>query len=519
MGQFKRMDQIKEILRVYQQTNSIKATCRRLHVSRTTVRSYLRQVKSSGLDISQVLQLGTSEFVALVYPNQNDKSAQQEVDFTSRIDYWITQLPRVGVTRKLLWEEYRSECKNGLGYSQFCERLGREIGRRDLTIKMDHKPGEVMQVDFAGAPMRWVDARTGEVHKCPVLVATMPHTQYSFAMALPSQRVGDFIHGLNQALLFFGRLPRVILCDNLKSFVTKADKYEPDFNELCVQLAAYYDLDLQATRVRKPKDKASVENLVSTIYTRIYAPLRDDIFHSLEELNEAITRQLKEHNNKPYQLKPGCRSSEFKSVEFECMSELPGELFEVKKTTRSKVRRDYHIYIGEEKNFYSVPFQYVGKESMVVYTSGVVEVFIGNERVATHPRLLYRNLYRYQTDPAHMPRSHSEWKKARGFNAAYYIDQAEKIGPSVRWAIEFVIRSAIHAPQSFNSCMGILRLADKFSPTRLEQACIRCQKVDKVTYKMLKNILTRNLDHVVEQDDLFSATPAHENIRGPEAYQ
>jgi hypothetical protein len=346
----------------------------------------------------------------------------------------------------------------------------------------------------------------------------MPHTQHSFAVALPSQKVTDFVDGLNQALLFFGKLPKVILCDNLKSFVTKADKYEPDFNELCIQLATYYQIDLQAARVRKPKDKASVENLVSTIYTRVYAPIRDEIFHSLVELNEAITRQLNLHNRRPYQQKTGCRLSEFTSIESPEMKELPSELFEVKKTTRSKVRKDYHVYIGEEKNYYSVPFQYVGREAIIVYTSHSVEVFVGSQRVATHSRLLYRNLYRHQTNSTHMPKSHSEWKKARGFNAAYYIAQADKIGSATRWAVELVIRSAIHAPQSFNSCMGILRLANKYTPERLELACLRCQKVDKTSYKMLKNILTRNLDQVIEQDDLFS-TPAHDNIRGPKAYQ
>ena len=518
MGQFKRMDQIRYILKTYQETRSIKGTARRLQISRNTIRDYLRSAREYCDDISQVLELSESEFLEVMYPKEQEESASREVDFIKQIGYWITQLPRVGVTKKLLWEEYRKQHETGYGYSQFCERLSREIGRRDLTIKMNHKPGEVMQVDFAGAPLRWVDAKSGEVHKCQVLIATMPHTQHSFAVALPSQKVTDFVDGLNQALLFFGKLPKVILCDNLKSFVTKADKYEPDFNELCIQLATHYQLDLQATRVRKPKDKASVENLVSTIYTRIYAPIRDEIFHSLSELNEAITYQLNDHNNRPYQQKHGCRLSEYTAIEYPEMKDLPSDSFEIKKTTRSKVRKDYHVYIGEEKNYYSVPYQYVGRESTIVYTTRTVEVFIGAQRVATHARLLYRNLYRHQTNAAHMPKSHSEWKKARGFNAAYYIAQAEKIGPATRWAIELVIRSAIHPPQSFNSCMGILRLANKYSVKRLEQACLRCQKVDKTSYKMLKTILARNLDQVAEQDDLFS-TPEHENIRGPKAYQ
>ncbi len=518
MGKLKRMDQVKYILVTYLDTKSIKGTARRLQISKNTVRDYVRRVRTHFKDLTEALELSEEELFKLAYKSQTGGSNERELEYNKRVDYWITELRRVGVTKKLLWEEYRSEFEHGFGYSHFCERINREIGRRDLTIKMNHTPGEKMQVDFAGKTMNWIDASSGEVHKCQILIATMPHTQHSFVIALPSQKVTDFIHGLNQALLFFGCLPKVILSDNLKSFVIRADKYEPDFNELCVQLAAYYQIDIEATRVRKPKDKASVENLVSTIYTRIYAPLRNEVFHSLAELNEGIKKQLKDHNHRPYQQKPGCRLSEFQKFEYPIMKELPADLFEIKKSTQSKVRRDYHVYIGEEKNYYSVPFQYVARQATIVYTSSTVEVFIDNQRVATHTRLLHRNTYRHQTNPDHMPKSHLEWKKARGFNAAHFIRQADKIGPATNWAIQFIIRSAIHPPQSFNSCQGVLRLSDKYSAERLENACVRCQKVDKVSYKMIKRILVKNLDLEIESVDLFN-TPVHENIRGPEAYQ
>jgi len=518
MGKMKRMDQVRYILETYLDTKSIKGTARRLQISKNTVREYVRRVQTHFKDLSEALELSEEALMHLLYKADDDGSGAREIAFNNQMAYWIAELRRVGVTKKLLWEEYREAHEQGFGYSQFCERMNREIGRRDLTIKMVHTPGEKMQVDFAGKAMSWVDASSGEVHKCQILIATMPHTQYSFAIALPSQKVADFIHGLNQALLFLGRLPNVILSDNLKSFVTRADKYEPDFNELCVQLAAYYQIDIEATRVRKPKDKASVENLVSTIYTRIYAPLRNEIFHSLSELNEAIEKQLKDHNQRPYQQKPGCRFSEFQAYEYPVMKDLPADLFEIKKSTQSKVRRDYHVYIGEEKNYYSVPFQYVGRQSTIVYTSTSVEVFIDHQRVATHTRLLYRNAYRHQTNADHMPKSHLEWKKARGFNAAYFVSQAKKVGPATAWAIQFIIRSAIHPPQSFNSCQGVLRLGVKYSTARLEKSCLRCQKVEKTSYGMIKSILAKNLDMVVETNDLFT-TPSHENIRGPQAYQ
>lgn len=518
MGELKRMDQIRNILEVYLDTKSIKGTARRLNVSKNTVREYLRRVQRKKLSVSEVLDLPEKTFLDVVYNDCSGVPSSREVVFVRKTDYWIEELRRKGVTRRLLWEEYRIEEPEGFGYSQFCDRLKREIGRRNLTLQIIHNPGEVLQIDFAGKPLQWIDMNSAEVHRCEVLVAVMPFSQYTFAIALPSQKVLDFIDGINKALLFFGKLPKVILSDNLKSFVIKADKYEPDFNELCIQLAAHYQLDLQAARVRKPKDKASVENMVNTVYRRVYAPLRNQLFYSMAELNDAIKAQIELHNQQPYQKRQGCRVSEFKSSEYPLMRDLPKDLFEIKKSTQSKVRRDYHVFIGEEKNYYSVPYQYAGRQSTIIYTSSVVEIYIENQRVATHSRLLYKNAYRHQTDEAHMPKSHSDWKKARGFNEAYFVAQAKNVGPATSWVIGHVLLSRIHQPQSYNSCLGILRLGKKYTNERLENACLRCQKIGKASHKMIKNILIRNLDKQSDPPDIFSP-PEHENIRGPKAYQ
>ena len=276
MGKLKRMDQVKLIIKTYLETSSIKATARSLGVSRNTVRGYVNRAKDFSDDLRVVLQLPEEELLKLVYSSVKREDTSREAVFNNQIGEWIKQLSRTGVNRYSLWEEYKKNHPDGYSYSQFCERFKREIGRRDLTINLEHKPGECMQVDFAGKKMSWVNADTGEVHDCQILVAVMPYSQQTFVYALSSQKVHDFIEGLNQALLFFGKLPEFILSDNLKSYVVKSDRYDPEFNELCVQLASHYNIDLKATRVRKPKDKASVENAVKIIYSRIYAPLQNE---------------------------------------------------------------------------------------------------------------------------------------------------------------------------------------------------------------------------------------------------
>jgi len=518
MGKIKRMDQVRQILEAYIATNSLKATARRMQVSKNTVKVYIRLGKAFNEDLSQLLLLAESELFAIFYSSNDKSSIDREEVFKSKVNYWIKELRRVGVSRHLLWQEYRQKHPQGYGYSQFCERLRREVGRRDLTLQLNHQAGKVLQVDFTGKKMRWVDVYSGEVHECEVLVAVFPHSQYTFAIALASQKVGDFIHGLNQALLFFAGLPQVILSDNLKSYVIRADKYDPEFNELCVQLAAHYQMDLDATRVGKPKDKASVENMVGTVYGRIYAPLRNEVFHSLEELNAAISQQLRVHNSTPYQLKPGTRHEIFHTYELPLMRDLPSDLFEVKKIIRAQARKNYHVYLSDEKNYYSVPYQHAGKQATAIYTATIVQIYIDNQRVATHQRLLYRDAYQHQTNPEHMPQNHSEWKKARGFNAAYFLSEAQKIGVATRWAVEHILISRIHETQSYNSCQGLLRLANKYSKVRLENAAARCQKVGKASYSMIKRILIHKLDMESDQLELFNM-PEHDNIRGPEAYQ
>jgi transposase len=518
MAKTKRMDQIKTIILTYLQCKTIKGTARRLRVSKNTVRQYLQFAHTLDADLERVLLSSQEELSLAFYQETQQASQGRGAIFDAQLSYWLKELTRVGVTRQLLWEEYQLKHPDGYGYSQFCERLRQQVGQSDLTLQIPHQAGRVLQLDFAGKKMNWVDVKTGLVHACEILIGVLPYSHYSFAIALPSQQGMDFVEGINRALLFFGGLPQVILSDNLKSFVTKANRYEPTFNELCVQLSAHYQFDLEATRVAKPKDKASVENLVRTVYSRIYAPLRDEVFHSIEELNTAIAQQLYRHNNTSFQKRAGTRQVCFEQDEKPLLSPLPSELFEPQKTVSAKVQRNYHVFLGEEKNYYSVPFQYAGKQATVVYGSKTVEVYIGHLRVATHTRLSRHDKYRYQTLHDHMPSNHQEWKKAQGYDAAYFMAQAQTIGPLTEWAMGQVLLGRIHQAQSYNACKGILALAKKVTSQRMEQACKRCQGVGKVTYTMLKNILDRNLDLPPEQPSLFS-TPVHDNIRGPQAYQ
>lgn len=365
----KRMDEIRQILEAYHACGYYKRTARRLQVSKNTVKSYVHRAQAAFGTVAQALVVEDGALQEALCGRAAKAPPPRDEAFDAQLGHWCAELKKVGVTRYLLWQ----------------------------------------------------------VHDCQVLVAVLPYSQYNFAIALPSQKVLDLAHGITEALLFFGGVPQAILSDNLKAFVARPERYEPEFNELCVQLAAHYGCGLEAARPGKPKDKASVENMVSTVYKRVYAPLRDDTFYSLSGLNYAIAEAVAAHNRLPFQKRPGSRLSCFEAEEKPLLQALPSHRFEAKKSTCAKVQRNYHVFLGEEKNFYSVPYQYVGKQAHVTYTSRAVEVFVGQKRVASHQRLPPHGTYLYQTQEGHMPRSHQEWRKAQGYDAAYFAEQAQKI--------------------------------------------------------------------------------------------
>ncbi len=518
MGKPKRMDEIRTILSTYLRTNSIRGTARILGMSKNTIRRYVSKCNSLELSIVAVLRLDDSELSEAFYGVGKSTPEQGRLDdFNARFPRMVKELRRVGVTKQLLWQEYKNTYPQGYGYSQFCEHFKRIASRKDLTLSLVHKPGEVMQVDFTGSKLRYIDSQTGEVITCEVLVCVLPHSHYSYAIALPSQKINDFVHGINSALHYFGRVPKVILSDNLKSYVKRSDRYQPSFTDLCVQLADHYHLELRAARVRKPKDKASVENLVSTVYRRIYAPMREEVFHSIEDLNSRIEEQLAIHNSMPFQKREGSRSEIFANYEQVVMDDLPSELFEVKKTVKAKVRLDYHVEIGEDRHFYSVPYQHCGKQAIVTYTRDTVEVYIDSHRVMTHSRIKDKTKYQRKTLKEHMPQSHKEWLEAKGRKPIYYISIAEKIGKETLWCINRILQRGIHPAQTFSSCDGILHLQKKYSKERLEQACKRCRAADHASYHKIKNILERNLDHATNQTQVHQSLN-HDNIRGAQAY-
>lgn len=514
------MLQVRRILQLLEEGRSKREAARQLDVSRNTVDLYARRFKLCGLTLSQLLLLNDTDLAKFVYPEQaiRVKEDTRASIFDSQVDYFLKELKRTGVTRKLLWQEYHKVHPQGYEYSQFCERLSKQSRLQKVVMHLDHQPADKLQVDFAGKTFPVTDPLTGVKHEHPVLVCVLPFSGKSFVQVLENATGYYLYTALAECLKYFGGVPRAILSDNMKQFVLKSNRYEPTFNELAEQFSVYYNTSLLATRVSRPRDKASVEKQVSTTYQRIYAPLRNREFFSVESANAAVMECLEVHNTTPMQRAGHSRDELFYREERHLLKPLPAMDFIVRHRTKAKVQHNYHVLLGEDMHQYSVPYIHVGKHVQLVYDAWEVEVFLDMQRVALHRRDIRRN--GYTTREEHMPQNHRKYKETMGWDADYFLGQGEKIGINTREVIARLLAKNFFPEQTYRACKGVLSLSAKYGKIRLEAACTMAMTLPTTTYSMVSNILKNNRDlQNVASQTYNHPLPDHQNIRGKEAYQ
>lgn len=272
----KSMQQIKQILLLHTQRVGLREIGRRCGISRVTLRIYTRRWDALELDANQLSTLDDSALTALLCQETSSSHPQDErlSDLLPRLPKFIEEMGRPGVTRALLWEEYRQAKPDGYAYTQFCAYLSQANKKGDAVMRLEHKADEKMMVDFAGKQLCYIDLKTGEQIDCQVFVATLPFSGYCYVEAVHSQNRADFLGAIAAALSYFDGVPACGLSDNLKSAVKTPDRYEPRLNDLLEQLSLHYNFSFMATRVAKPRDKAAVERDVQLVYQRVCAPAR-----------------------------------------------------------------------------------------------------------------------------------------------------------------------------------------------------------------------------------------------------
>ena len=345
---------------------------------------------------------------------------------------------------------------------------------------MVHKPGEVMEVDWAGTKMRYTDEITESEIKASVFVAVLPYSGYTYVEAFCNEKQTSWMQAHINAYKFFGGVTRLLRPDNLRTGVSKADKYEPEINPVYREMTEYYGTYVSPARVLKPKDKASVEGTVGIITTNIIAALRNQRFNSLAEVNRAIRKRLEMFNTAPFQKKEGSRESVFLEEEHSALLELPRYEYQLAEYKEATVQCNYHVCV-DGKN-YSVPYSYVGRKVRIRFTRTMVEIFHNGERIASHIRNRSQK-EKYVTETEHMPQSHRcmvEWDGDR------FRSWAAKYGRCTLEVINGYLESGIVEQHSYKRCMGLLQLGKKYSIVQIEAACSKTLAFSKTP--SLKNI-------------------------------
>jgi len=513
-GKPKRMSQIKQLLQLYKQGKGKKTIARGLGMSKNTVKAYINKVATSELEIDELLSLEDPVLEAKLFAgNPSYKPEERYEHLKSQLPYYSQELKKAGVTRKLLWEEYRMAHPNSYSFTQFCYHLKQYQAAQNPSMVLHHKPGEKLYIDFAGKKLSYIDIHTGEIIPCQVFVACLPYSDYSFVMAVKSQRIEDFIYALICCLKFLGGVPAILVPDNLKAAINKASRYEPDINKVLEDFANHYGITVLPARAGKPQDKALVENQVKLIYSRIYAKLRNQHFFGIHSLNKGIMEKNRDHNQTRMQQKDYCREEKFIAEEKHLLKPLPKEDFEIKHYKDLKVAKNNHIYLGCDKHHYSVPHQYIGQRVKVIYTRSMVYIYAKGNQIAVHPRSYKPN--GYSTQKEHLCSHHRHYLDR---SPEYYLEKARKKSQSLHNLIREIFNQDKYPEQLYRTCDGLLNLQRKTNAGDFEKACQIALENGVYNYGFIKNIL----DNKMTQQELpldHKPLPQHHNTRGAGYYK
>jgi transposase len=442
--------------------------------------------------------------------------------------YVHREMSKRHVTLMLLWTEYRETHQTGntYAYTQFAEHYNRWAAKLNVVMRQTHKAGEKTFIDYSGDGLKLTDPETGEVRKVEFFIAALGASSYTYAEATLTQTSPDWISSHARMSEYFGGVSEIWVPDNLRSGVTKADRYEALLNETYRECASHYGTCVIPARAGKPRDKAKVEAGVLVAQRWILARLRDRLFTSTAEMNEAIWESLEILNNRKMRHVAKSRRELFEELDRPALKALPaGSAYEYAEWKKATVNIDYHIAFDHHR--YSTPFQLVHESLDVRATASVVEIFNRGRRVASHRRSHRRG--GFTTNPEHMPKSHrqyTEWTPER------VINWSKTIGPNAAQLVEKILASRKHPQQAFNSAQGVIRLGKRYGNDRVERACSRALEVGAHSYQFVKEVLKNKMDGAgrdyddspiepatnPETNEIQLALLSTENIRGSGYY-
>lgn len=458
----------REILRLKSLGYTQRQIAASVYSSRNTIREVLNAASKNNIKWPLDDSVTNETLLATFYPDRSTATnPRKEPDYS----YIHKELARPGVNLSLLWSEYCESCyTNGntpYMYSQFCDKYHHWARITKATMRIKHKPGDVMQVDWAGNTIPIYDPVTGETTDAYLFVAVLPCSCYVYAEPCESMTSSKWINCHAHAYSYFGGVTRLLIPDNLKTGVIKNTWYETILNRSYQEMAEYYDTAIVPARVEHPKDKSLVEGSVKYASTWIIAALRNRKFFSIEEVKQTVSEKLEELNHFPFKKREGNRHNAYFEEELAFMKPLPLTPYEPAVWSTAKVPFDYLISDG--KNKYSVPFDLIGEDVDVRLTENTVEVFFHGSRISSHPRSSVQ-LRDPIVNPEHMPQEH---RKYLDYTSDDFMLWGQSIGIKTTEVIRFFLASGKEPEQGYKFCASMTKLADRYGHERLEKACER----------------------------------------------
>lgn len=491
------MTDYKEILRLNSLEINNSQIASSLGCSRTTVITVLRRANECGITQLLAVEMSNKELAKTMFPSETGNHGYKLPDY----EYVHREMAKSGVNLQLLWFEYCDKCNEtgDIPYqlTQFKKYYREFIVSTKATMHINRKPGELLEVDWAGQTATIIDTDTGEAIPAYIFVATLPYSGYSYVEAFLSQNQECWTTAHVNMYNYLGGVTRILVPDNLKTGVDRVTKAETTINKTYSEMAQHYDTAVIPARVRAPKDKATVEGSVGIISTWILAAIRNQQFLSLGELNAVIRERLHTFNHKPFQKKDGSRATAF-AEEKPFLLPLHERAFELATWKIATVQYNYHISVDFQN--YSVPYEYIKHKVDVRITKNIVEVFFENNRICSHMRLFGRP-NQYSTRQEHMPPNHQKYVQ---WNGDRFREWSAKIGEHTEAVVNVFLTTHKVEQQGYKACMALLKLPDKYSPERLESACKKALfYTPRPSFKSISAILKSGQDKVIETE----ATP------------
>jgi transposase len=490
------MIQYRKILELHDEGLSMRGISASTGNSRQKVTEVIELAKKKGLMCPLDEEMNDKWIEDFLFPEKTlESSGRQPLDF----EYIHKELAKPNVTLSLLHYEYeaqsRANSKIPYSYRSFIRHYGHYAQKYKATLRIHRKPGEIMEVDWAGSTAFIIDRDTGEKVKAYLFVATLPCSQLSYAEATLSMDLRSWIGAHIRAYEYFGGSTQIVVSDNLKTGVTKHTSRELVLNPTYKEMASHYNTIVMPARVRSPKDKPSVEGSVGDISTWIIAALRNTHCFSIEELNDEVRKKLAEYNHRPFTRKEGCRFSAFEEEEKFALSPLPDMPYKISEWRTAKVRPDYHISV--ESMFYSVPYEYINRQVDVKISDDMVVIYFNHMWLTSHKRL-YGRFGQISTVREHMPDNHKLFVDQIPEVA---IEWAESIGSSTLSVVQYLLDSYQSEKQALQSIFSLKKLEHRFTKYEIELACKMVLTMTKrPTVKSIQTILKNNKKKDADQE-------------------